>query len=536
MAADAFAQLQHQPPQPTIIAGVFSKWSVTESIGHGSFSSVRGCTNLVTGLKAVVKSSSFNLRNPATTAPIDPHSATNSKANLSLFAIRELACLIRASTHPNVVSLYDFTIEADTRQAGPMDDGALPVRVHMVLERVEGIELFDYLKSNAGAVSEEEVSGIMAQLMSALAHIHSLSLTHRDIKLDNLLYDRSTGRLVLIDFNLSSFFHPEVPLTEPVGCVHYASPAVLQCAARGKGFGYMPQSGWGDLWGAGVVAYGLLCGYFPFRSSTPPDLLAELTSRTRVDGSIRLDWPSTPPATLSGGRNSAPRAISAIARDFVETLLNPVNRDSLSASFMLCHPFLADQPPLPRATPRARPITDDTLRALCTPSLARQEENVRAWVEEAVRTAVAKREQKTAESRDQYRASTASALKRVPTDPRDLASLANLPPPSHHRRPTSPGPTRIRTTQLYAAQASGRRSPLSPASPVRGGRSPTERTDRASKLNRSASTVSSRHRRAASAVAPGQLAQFGQYVQLVPSFGSKPSMVFAGRGKGQEMP
>ncbi|KAJ3339687.1 hypothetical protein HDU93_007913 [Gonapodya sp. JEL0774] len=526
--------LLSHPSHSSVLEGVFSRWAVGETIGQGSFSMVRACENVDTGVKAVVKSSSFNLKSPhANVAPFDPHSTSNSKANLSLFSIRELACLIRASTHPNVVSLYDFAIETDSRQAWPTSDGALAVKVHMVLERVEGIELFDFLKSNGGAVSEQEVAHIMSQLMSALAHIHSLSLTHRDIKLDNLLYDRTTGRLVLIDFNLSSFYHPEIPLTEPVGCVHYASPAVLQCATRGKGYGYMPQAGWGDLWGSGVVAYGLLCGYFPFRSSNPSDLLAELASRTLPDGSIKLDWPSIPPSTLSTGstHNTPISSVSAIARDFVETLLNPANRDSLSASFMRCHPFLADHTIAPRSSPRARAIADETLRGLCAPSLVRQEENVRAWVEEAVRTAMARREARVLESNGHHSlyqvmganmtAPTVASQQRYTTEQRDAA-------------PFQPTPSRIRILNIPSSTLSTLLDSTTTLSPSpRRSRSPLDRARSpnylgAGKLHRSISGVSaSRHRRAASAVAPGH-----GVGQKTGSAGSHS----AGKARGYEMP
>lgn len=45
--------------------------------------------------------------------------------------------------------------------------------------------------------------GIMKQLFETLAYIHGKNICHRDIKPDNILYDRETKNIKIIDFGIS---------------------------------------------------------------------------------------------------------------------------------------------------------------------------------------------------------------------------------------------------------------------------------------------------------------------------------------------
>lgn len=56
----------------------------------------------------------------------------------------------------------------------------------MVMERMEGGELFDYVVE-LGTLSEEEASKIVKKVTSAIAHMHSLNIIHRDLKPENLV-------------------------------------------------------------------------------------------------------------------------------------------------------------------------------------------------------------------------------------------------------------------------------------------------------------------------------------------------------------
>ena len=55
-------------------------------------------------------------------------------------------------------------------------------------------------------LTREELQIIMKQLFSVISYLHARDICHRDIKPDNILYDRSTKTIKLIDFGISKKF------------------------------------------------------------------------------------------------------------------------------------------------------------------------------------------------------------------------------------------------------------------------------------------------------------------------------------------
>ena len=112
----------------------------------------------------------------------------------------------------------------------------------------------DYIL-NRNNLCEKESLKYFQQLINALIYLHSQNITHRDIKIDNLLLDKNLD-LKLIDFGLSTKYNDDKLLTQPCGTIVYAAPEVLQC---GQYHGMLA-----DVWSSGIVLYGMLSGYLPF--------------------------------------------------------------------------------------------------------------------------------------------------------------------------------------------------------------------------------------------------------------------------------
>ena len=69
--------------------------------------------------------------------------------------------------HPNIIHLADTYETFD--------------KIYMIMEKMDGGELFDYVVEK-GTLSEEEASVLVRKITSAVAHMHSLNIIHRDLK------------------------------------------------------------------------------------------------------------------------------------------------------------------------------------------------------------------------------------------------------------------------------------------------------------------------------------------------------------------
>ena len=101
----------------------------------------------------------------------------------------------------------------------------------------------------------------MRQLLEILAYLHARKISHRDIKLENIIIDRQ-GQIKLIDFGFSC--NAEKPLNTFCGTISYMSPEIV---SRKDYDGSLS-----DVWSAGVLLYILLSGRLPFKAPKPQEL------------------------------------------------------------------------------------------------------------------------------------------------------------------------------------------------------------------------------------------------------------------------
>merc|ERR1719221_439021 len=125
------------------------------------------------------------------------------------------------------------------------------------MECMEGGELFDRI-SELKRFGEPDAADAMWQMLLSLNYIHSHGIVHRDIKLENFLYDqKNSDHLKLIDFGFSKMWDPNIKMRISCGTLSYIAPEVL-------GKCYTSQC---DMWSLGVIVFILLAGYMPFSGS-----------------------------------------------------------------------------------------------------------------------------------------------------------------------------------------------------------------------------------------------------------------------------
>jgi serine/threonine protein kinase len=160
-----------------------------------------------------------------------------------------------ALNHPNICTIFEV--------------GERLGELFIVMELVEGQTLTALI--GAGGLPVQTVLRYGTQIAAALAHAHSRSIVHRDLKSSNIVVTPA-GLVKVLDFGLARRMPVEMPATEVTqtvgeyqgpdtagGTLPYMAPEVL----RGEPGDYRS-----DLWALGIVLYEAATGQLPFRGKT----------------------------------------------------------------------------------------------------------------------------------------------------------------------------------------------------------------------------------------------------------------------------
>ena len=230
--------------------------------------------------------------------------SSSSQARLS----REVL-LLKDVDHVNIIRLFSVYDAPDY--------------MYFVMELCTGGHLGNVLKSR-GHFSEKEAKNFFRQLMSAISHIHSRGIAHRDVKLQNVLvsHDGSLDpQLKLIDFGYGSRYIGALPMHSRVGTPYTLAPEVIRES-------YDQRC---DVWSAAVVLFIMLSGRRPFEAL---DCVGSVTEA----GKAALT------TNVLGGRYSfhgpAWQTVSDEAKQFVSALFTQPYTERMEAFEALDDPWL----------------------------------------------------------------------------------------------------------------------------------------------------------------------------------------------------
>lgn len=139
---------------------------------------------------------------------------------------------------------------------------------YLVTEFITGKSLSKRLKEQETKhFPENIVKQIFKEIVSGIAYCHSFNISHRDIKLENIIMDDS-NKIKIIDFGFATKSLHNKKLNVLCGTPTYMSPEI----ANKRTYLGPPA----DVWALGILFYALLTGKFPFLGINNQDLFKHI--------------------------------------------------------------------------------------------------------------------------------------------------------------------------------------------------------------------------------------------------------------------
>jgi serine/threonine protein kinase len=239
MLAEQFEELRHLSQLGTGDGTQFGPYKLGRLIGEGGMGKVYEAVHEFMGRQVAIK------------VIHQEYTADKTKA---LRFFQEIRALVKLD-HPNIVTVFDA--------------GRVHRNYYYAMEFLPGPSLND----RAGAkkpLSEKDALAIIRQVARALGHAHANKLVHRDVKPENIIFDRH-GVPKLTDFGIAMHHdaHHLTLTTEgvTVGSLHYTSPEQvngnrdIDCRA--------------DIYSLGATLYYALTGRTVYSGESPQELLTK---------------------------------------------------------------------------------------------------------------------------------------------------------------------------------------------------------------------------------------------------------------------
>jgi eukaryotic-like serine/threonine-protein kinase len=163
--------------------------------------------------------------------------------------LREVRLAARLS-HPNIIPIH----AVEETQAF----------VFYVMAFVDGETLTERVRSR-GPFPGSEGARVLREVAWALAYAHGQGIVHRDVKPDNILLERTTGRVLVADFGIAAALG-NASIDGVTGTPEVMSPEQV----LGK-----PLDARTDIYALGATAYFAFSGRYPFEGSSTTELLAK---------------------------------------------------------------------------------------------------------------------------------------------------------------------------------------------------------------------------------------------------------------------
>jgi serine/threonine-protein kinase len=233
------------------------------------------------GMGVVYRASHIYIRKPFAVKVLHRHLFEQPGAKARFLAEAQTACLVE---HRNIVGVTDF---------GEVPDGT----VYLVMAEAPGVGL-DMVLEQEGTLPLFRAIGVLSQVVQALSAVHARGIVHRDVKPENIMLARKSGRRELVrqmrqawdGGGYSESVEPEecfdlVTLLD-FGAARMLRPSFQELGEQARLFctpayaapetarnGYADARS--DIYSVAVVFYEMLTGQLPFDGETSAEIFAK---------------------------------------------------------------------------------------------------------------------------------------------------------------------------------------------------------------------------------------------------------------------
>jgi serine/threonine protein kinase len=210
----------------SILSGIDDDYCIETELGRGSYGTIYSAISKDTGelvaLKRIAK-------------------ATLRRSSHGARLLENEIAYMRRLDHPNIIRLLRVYEEAHA--------------VYLVVEHMLGGDMFT--RVTEADLRDEKYSAMLAsKLLSALEHMHSRNIVHRDLKLENIMMTSlaEMSDVKVIDFGLAADME-STDMQSYCGSPGYIAPEIL---------GRLPYDHKADMFSLGIILFTTLTGCSPF--------------------------------------------------------------------------------------------------------------------------------------------------------------------------------------------------------------------------------------------------------------------------------
>lgn len=244
-----------------------------------------------------------------------------------------LSFFASTASHPNIISALEIFCDATS--------------YHMVMPFINGGDLLDVLSASGGLqrFSCRQARKLLSDLIPALSHLHAHGVVHRDLSIENILYDKDKDQYVLIDLGLClQLPEPDksgkrkcIPRRGITGKRNYIAPEIWSQVDW-----YDPIAC--DIWAIGVILFMVLTAAAPMEQARSSDAHYTAITDNRLLDVFRIAYYSAEPMDEHDDMMDVLDDELLLAVDLMQKILRRDPRQRLSLAEILAHPWMKYTP------------------------------------------------------------------------------------------------------------------------------------------------------------------------------------------------